>query len=125
MQMVDSVASRIATELAGENAEIILPHIQRRLQADIVEGKPVTKVLDLEGSPSALSVEELQKEFLSNQKFSSIIVASKASGGGANGGRKGGGGATKKLSEMSATEEAQFANQNPEQYKQMLAAEQK
>jgi hypothetical protein len=123
-QMVDSVALRIATELAGDNAEILLPHVARRLQADIADGKAVTKVLAADGSATDLTPEGLQKEFLSNTKFSSIIVGSRASGGGAGGGRKGASG-VKKLSEMTATEEAKFANENPEVYQQMVAAEAK
>ena len=123
-QMVDSVAMRMATEIAGDNAEIILPHITRRLSAEVVDGKAVTRVLDADGAVSALKPEELQKEFLSNDRFSAIVVASRASGSGAGGGRKGGGATSKRLSEMSATEEAKFANEKPAEYQQMLAAEQ-
>lgn len=122
---IDSLARKMATDLAGENAEIILPHIRGRVQVDIVDGKPVTKILDGEGSPSALTPEELQKEFLSNTKFAAIVVGSKGSGGGAGGGRKGSGGATKKLADMTATEEAKFANENPKEYEQLLASEQR
>ena len=123
-QMVDSVAMRMATEIAGDNAEIILPHITRRLSAEVVDGKAVTRVLDADAAGSALKPEELQKEFLSNDRFSAIVVASRASGSGAGGGRKGGGATSKRLSEMSATEEAKFANEKPAEYQQMLAAEQ-
>lgn len=124
-QAVDSVANRIASELAGDNAHLMLPHVKSRLKVEMVKGKPEVKVLDEEGSVSAFTHEELQKEFLSNQKFSTIVVASKASGSGAGGSNKKGGGATgkKKLSEMSATEEAQFANEHPEEYRQMVEAE--
>jgi hypothetical protein len=122
-QLVDSVAMTMASTLAGTNAELLLPHIQRRLAAEISDGAAITKVLGADGTPSALTVEELQKEFLSNEKFSSIVIGSKASGGSA-GGRKGsGGGAPKKLSEMSATEEAKFANENPTEYRQMIEKE--
>lgn len=124
-QAVDSVANRIASELAGDNAHLMLPHVKSRLKVEMVKGKPEVKVLDEEGSVSAFTHEELQKEFLSNQKFSTIVVASKASGSGAGGSNKKGGSATgkKKLSEMSATEEAQFANEHPEEYRQMVEAE--
>ena len=90
----------------------------------MVDGKAVTRVLDADGAVSALKPEELQKEFLSNDRFSAIVVASRASGSGAGGGRKGGGATSKRLSEMSATEEAKFANEKPAEYQQMLAAEQ-
>lgn len=118
--LVDSVATKIASELAGENADILLPHVQRRLAADIVEGKAITKVLAADGSTSALTPDELKKEFLSSDRFAAIVVGSKASGGGAGGTRKSGG-APKSLKEMSATEEAQFANQHPQEYQRMLA----
>lgn len=120
---LDALASKMAADLAGENSEIILPHIRGRIQVDLVDGKPVTKILDHEGSPSALTPDELRKEFLSNTKFAAIVVGSKGSGGGAGGSRKGGGGATKRLAEMSATEEAKFANDNPREYQQMLQQE--
>lgn len=119
---VDAVATGMAAELAGDSAEILLPHITRRLTVEIVDGKAVTKVLGTDGQPSALTPEELKKEILSNDKFAPIIVASKASGGGAGGARRGASGA-KKLSEMTATEEAVFANQHPTEYQQMVAAE--
>lgn len=119
------VATSLAAELAGDNAELLVPHISKRLRAEIVDGKAVTKVLDENGEVSALTVPELKKEFLSSDRFAAVVVGSKASGGGAGGARKGAGGpAKKKLSEMSATEEAQFANSNPVEYQKMVAAEQ-
>lgn len=121
-QMVDAVAANMAAELAGDNAELLLPHIQRRLSAEIVEGKAVTRVLGADGTTSALTPEELKKEVLSSPKFSAIVIASKGSGGGAGGVRKGASG-SKKLSDMTATEEAIFANQDPKGYEAALAAE--
>lgn len=121
---VEAAATKMAAELAGDNAELILPHIQRRLQAELTEGVVNLKVMGSDGQVSALTPAELQKEFLSNEKFSTIVVGSKASGGGAAGARKGGGAAKKKLSEMTATEEAQFANSDPAGYAAQLKAEQ-
>jgi hypothetical protein len=118
--MQETVATSLAAELAGDNAEIILPHIQRRLKADIVDGKAVTKVLGPDGEVSATTIDELKKEFFTNARFAAVIVGSKGSGGGAGGSRKGSGGAAKKLSEMTATEEAQFANENPSEYQKMI-----
>lgn len=124
-QMVDSVAMTIATELAGENAELLLPHITKRLSAEIKDGKAVTKVLGTDGETSAMTPEELKKEILSSGKFSAVVVASKGSGAGGSGPRKGAGGpgAPKKLSEMTATEEAAFARDNPDKYREMVANE--
>lgn len=122
-QMVDNVALTLSTELAGDNAELLLPHITKRLTAEIKDGKAVTRILGPDGEVSALTVDELKKEVLSSGKFSAVIVASKGSGSGGAGQRKGAGGSptTKKLSEMTATEEAKFANENPVEYQKMVA----
>lgn len=82
--LVDSVATSLAAKLAGDKATIILPHIKARLTADLAGESPVTKVLDATGKPSALTVEDLEKEFVANKDFSSIIVGSKASGSSAS-----------------------------------------
>lgn len=121
--LVDNVANQLATEIST-SPKLILPHIKQRLAAEYAEGKASTRILDAEGKPSAMTIEDLRKEFLANKDFSTILIGTKASGSGAAG--AGGGRApTKKLSEMSATEEAQFANANPEAYQQMLAAAKK
>lgn len=93
--LVDSVASQLAAEIAGENAAILLPHIQRRLTADLSSDTPLTRVLDADGKPSASSVEDLRKEFVANPRFKAVVIVSKASGGGAagNGSKNGNGGA--------------------------------
>lgn len=124
-QMVGNVALGLATELAGDNAEILLPHITKRLAAEFKDGKVSTVVLGVDGQPSATTVDELKKEVLSSGKFAAVVVASKGSGTGGAGSRKGAGGtsAPKKLSEMTATEEATFARENPEKYQEMVAAE--
>lgn len=124
-QMVANVAMSVATELAGDNAELLLPHIQKRLVAEFKDGKVATKVLGADGEVSALTTDELKKEVLSSGKFAAVVVASKGSGSGGAGSRKGAGGspATKKLSEMTATEEATFAREHPDKYKEMAAAE--
>jgi hypothetical protein len=120
------VASSLAAELAGDNAELLTPHLLKRLRAEIVDGKAVTRVLGEDGEVSALTPAELKKEILSSDKFAALVIGSKGSGGGAAGARKGAGGSgtKKKLSEMSATEEAQFANANPAEYQKMVAADQ-
>jgi hypothetical protein len=88
--LVDNVAQAIATEISTAPA-VIMPHIKSRLKTEKVDGKFITKVVDKDGKPSALTVDELKKEFSVNPDFKSIITASKASGGGAGGGGSGGG----------------------------------
>jgi DNA repair exonuclease SbcCD ATPase subunit len=119
--LVDNVATSLAAKISTK-PNVILPHIRSRLRVETVDGKPTTRVLDKDGQLSALTLEELEKDFLASDDFAPIIVGSKAKGSGAAG-RLPGGGATKKLSDMTATEEARFANEHPEDYKRMLEQE--
>lgn len=93
--LVDNVAQSIAREIAVHGADpVILPHIKGRLAVDIRDGKRTTVVLDADGKASALTVEELKQEFVSNAAFAPVIAAGKGSGSGAGG--VSGGGATNK-----------------------------
>ncbi|WEM33661.1 head scaffolding protein [Pseudomonas phage PSA-KC1] len=68
-----------------------MPHIKSRLMADFEGDTPVTRVLDKDGKPSALTIDELANEFVANKDFSAIITASKASGGAGKPSQNGGG----------------------------------
>lgn len=90
--LVDNVAKDIAHKISNAPA-VLLPHIRSRIVADLDGDEPVTRVLDASGKPSALTVEDLQKEFVANKDFSAIILASKASGGAGKPSNGNGGGA--------------------------------
>lgn len=120
--LVSEAAMRIASDISIV-PDMMSEQIAKRLKVELVDGKPVVKVLDEAGTVTDKKFEDLTKEFVANPKFAPIIQASKASGGGAAGGQRGGGAAGKKLSEMTATEEAAFANANPAEYRKMVAAE--
>lgn len=95
--LVDNVAQAIAREIAVQGADpVLLPHIKSRLSVDIRDGKRTTVVLDADGKPSALTVDELKKEFVGNAAFAPVIAAGKGSGGGA-GGASGGGATNKRM----------------------------
>ena len=85
---------------------------------DVRDGKEV--VLDPQGNLTALTLADLDKEFDANSRYAKFIKGTQAAGGGAEG-SKFTGGVRKSLKEMTATEEAQFANENPEQYRQMIS----
>lgn len=80
--LVDNVARDVAGKISTAPG-LMLPHITKRLMADLSGDEPVTKVLGADGKASNLTIEDLSKEFVANKEFSSIIVASKATGGGA------------------------------------------
>lgn len=109
--LVDSEAIRIANEIAVPGgAELLLPHLTKRLTMEEVDGKMLVRVLDSEGKMTALSVKEFQSEVIADKKFASILVASKASGGGANGGQRPAGGKTYK--DMTEAERSELARTN-------------
>ena len=84
-------ASNMANELALKGSEsVLLLHIQNRLSTEMTDGAPITRVLDINGQPSALSLEDLKKEISANPAYAPILVGTKASGSG-NVGNKGGG----------------------------------
>jgi hypothetical protein len=83
----DSTSGQQAVMLAAEmsipgSADVLLPHIKNRLTTEIQDGKPVLRVLDSQGKPSAMSVDDLKKEIESNPAFAPLLIGSKASGGG-------------------------------------------
>lgn len=81
--LVDNVAQTVATKLAGDAAPLIMPHIKSRLSVE--DGK--TRVVDANGHPSAFTIDDLEKEFRSNQLFAPVIIGSKATGTGGEGGK--------------------------------------
>lgn len=84
-------AVKLAAELAVQgSADVLLPHIKSRLRTEYRDGQPTTVVLDKDGRPSAMSVDDLKKEFVGNAAFAPLIVASKASGAGRTVGDGGG-----------------------------------
>lgn len=94
---------------------LITDQVAKRLAVEEVDGKPVIRVINADGSPSTAALADLQKEFLDNKDFAPIIKANVGSGGGASP-NKGGGATQKKLSEMNATEQAAFEKEDPEGY---------
>lgn len=78
--LVTNTASAMATELAGENAHLLIPVIEQRLQIDTSGADATVRILDAEGKPSALKPAELQKELVDSKKYNAILIANRASG---------------------------------------------
>ena len=114
--LVDNVATQIATKISNAPA-LLLPHVKSRLQADFEGDSPVTRVLDKDGKPSAMTVEELAAEFVANKDFSAIISASKASGGAGKPSNNNGGGAPN-----NSDKPADLASMNPAQLAEHIKA---
>lgn len=128
--LVTNTARALAAELGGDNSELLLPHIERRLTLDTSGEEPITRVLDKDGKPSAFSVEDLKKEITNDTRYAPLVIASKASGGGAAGGNRPGnnGGAAapggpKKLKEMGDQERKDFFARDPKGFEEAVKAD--
>lgn len=118
--VINEVAKAMAEDIST-TPDLLQEKIAARLDFGLDdEGNTRLAFKDAEGNLSDKKIEALREEFIADPKYANIIVASKAKGGGASGGSKGGGAPGKKLSEMTATEEAEFANANPEKYQEMI-----
>lgn len=112
---VGATASRLAAELAiPGSADVLLPHISARLAVEIKDDKPIVRVLDKDGNLSAMTIKELQAEFMTNPMFAPIISGTKANGAGFKGGGWNGGNNMQlvtraEYSSMSGDDKAKFA----------------
>ena len=109
--LIDNVAMQIAADISTSPA-VMLPHIKARLSADLAGESPATKVLDVSGQASALTVSELSAEFVANKDFAGIIKAGNASGGGQNRDQERASGSTTKLSGMTPKQLAETIKAN-------------
>ena len=114
---VGEQAIKLAAEISKPHAQAIMSRfIEERLTLD--ENNNV-RVLDLQGKPSAMTIEDLKQEFKASAMFQDIVVINNSSGGGATGGGFGGG-AAKKPNEYSVQEMKDLRDSNPELYNQLF-----
>jgi len=91
---VDNVARDVAMRIGLKGSEsLLIPHIIGRLDVEERDGDFVTVIKDSKGQASALTVADLEKEFVSNAAFAPVIAGSRGSGSGASGDQNKGGGA--------------------------------
>lgn len=112
---------RQAQELAGELAK---PNAQRLLAKEIKERLTLDengniRVLDLQGKPSALTIDELKSQLRADPTYQDIIIINNSTGGGATGGGQGGG-ATKNPKEYTEQERIDLYNRDPILFKQLF-----
>jgi hypothetical protein len=80
------LAAKLARRVRGEDGkeystiDVLEPLIKQRTRTDIRDGKAVLVVLDKNGNSTANSMEDLEKEIMSNPAYSPLITGSKASG---------------------------------------------
>ena len=81
--LVDGTAGVIAQEIATVPS-LMARAIKDRLTVDFDGDEPTLRVLGPDGKPSALTIDDLKKEFVANKDYSAIIVGSKATGSSAS-----------------------------------------
>lgn len=133
--LIDQTVGSIASDLTANeaNASVIKPHVQNRIAVEWEGDVATVRVRNSDGTlGSVLSPESrkaLNKEFVDNAMYSSIVVKTKASGGGAAGATKTGigsadaGPAKKKLSEYVGAERTKLYTEDRATFDR-LAAEQ-
>lgn len=108
------LAVTLAGRLANDGAaDILLPHIEKRLKSSFVDGVPKTLILDEKGTETSLTVDDLVTEINANPKFAPILKGSSGSGSGVTitPGRAGGLG-DKPIKEMTSDEKSDFIAQH-------------
>ena len=107
---VGEQAIKLAAEISKPHTQQIMSRfIEERLTLD--ENNNV-RVLDLQGKPSAMTIEDLKAEFKANSMFQDIVVINNSSGSGASGGGLGGW-AAKNPKDMTTQERADWATRDP------------
>jgi hypothetical protein len=112
--LVDKTAEGIATKLSTVPG-LMSRAIRERLTVDFDADQPSLRILDQNGKPSALTLDDLEKEIVANKDYASILIGSKASGSGtpADKTQQGRGGANNLE-----------ANGQPKSYRELSPAEQ-
>lgn len=123
--LVKSTIDTLAVELAGEDAELIKPHIAARIGVEEVDGKMKISIKGKDGQASTLTVEQLGSEFRGDKMFASVITGRSSSGAGTA--SKGAGfGASEnekffdpKSPDFSITKQIELEDSNPTLYKEL------
>jgi hypothetical protein len=82
---------KIANEMAGDNAELILPHITSRVQVNVIDGNYTVQYTDINGTPVSTDPSMLKEDIKKNPLFKNILKGRSSNGGGAGGGSGGNG----------------------------------
>lgn len=121
----DQEALRIATELFGQQAPLLLPHIQKRLEA-VPGDNPGVKIVDPLTGQALIdqNLENFKKSISTDPLFKPMVVVSRASGGGANDGSSSvlgtkSDGQPKTYNDYTPAELLAIKRENPEQFKSL------
>jgi len=78
-----TTARKLASDIfKSEFSDLVMPHITSRLTTEMKDGSAIVRVLDKTGKPSALSIEDLKREFQNDAAYAPLVIGSRADGGG-------------------------------------------
>jgi DNA repair exonuclease SbcCD ATPase subunit len=116
--LIDDTVTKLATEIftkPGRDQRLI----RERLKVEYDGDTPVVRVLDKDGKPTALTLDDLKKETCENPDYEDILIGSKASGSGGAAGNKGGG-AAKQPKDMTEAERIELLRTNPARFRELF-----
>jgi len=78
----DNLLNGLASKLAKTDTQRIFKKaVEERISVEFDGEKVIHRILDKTGKPSAMTLEDFEKEIIANKEFAPIIVTNKASGG--------------------------------------------
>ena len=81
--IVGSAAMKLSNEIAlTGSASVLYPHLVSRMSYEDKDDVPTLRILDKSGKPSALTEDDLKKEFQADPAFAPLMIGSKANGSG-------------------------------------------
>lgn len=120
---LDSIVTGVTTELFTVPT-IMDNQVRSRLKVELVDHKAVVRVLDRDGKPSAMNVDDLKKEFIADAKLAPVLIGSKANGSGAGGSGSTTNGSAKVADfvKMNDKERTEMYNTNPAEFDRLSKA---
>lgn len=82
---LNTALKNLASELAGDRALLIEPHLKSRLTITGEDGDFKVQVMDGAGNPSIMTTEQLAEEFRNNAAYAPILKGRNSTGAGAGG----------------------------------------
>jgi hypothetical protein len=80
---LNQTASELAAKIGGDKNKVaLLPHIEKRLDVSLDDNDEVKLVIKgADGKPTALKIDDLEKEVRGDKNLASLVVVSAANGG--------------------------------------------
>jgi hypothetical protein len=116
--MTDNSVTSLASEIFTKPSRDVRL-LKDRVKVEWDGDTPTLRVLDKDGKPSALSLDDLRKETVDNAEYKDILLGSRATGSGGTGGNNRGG-APKQPAEYSDAERIELYRTNRAEFERLF-----